>query len=108
MKPLAVVLLAAASLSGAQAPDVFTGVITDSECAEAGHARMRMGPTDAECVTACIQAHAAQYVLFDGKSVYLLSDQKLPERFAAQKVAVTGTLDAAAKRIQVQSMAAAK
>ena len=34
----------------APAKQTFTGVITDHMCAETGHAAMRMGPTDAECV----------------------------------------------------------
>ena len=69
---------------------------------------MRMGPTDAECVRACVVAHGASYVLLDGKNVYTLSDQKTPEKFAAQKVTVVGTLDAKTKTIQVQSIAPAK
>ncbi|PYQ73720.1 MAG: hypothetical protein DMG01_22010 [Acidobacteria bacterium] len=38
-----------------------------------------MGPTDAECTIACISAHGATYVLYDGKEVYTLSDQRMPE-----------------------------
>ena len=69
---------------------------------------MRMGPTDAECTVACVGAHGATYVLFDGKDVYTLSDQRTPEKFAAQKVKVTGTLDAKTRTIQVESITAAK
>jgi uncharacterized protein DUF5818 len=69
---------------------------------------MRMGPTDAECSIACVGAHGAIYVLLDGKNVYTLSDQRTPEKFAGQKVKVTGTLDAKTKTIQVESIAAAK
>jgi len=77
-------------------------------CALAGHAQMRMGPTDADCVRACIASHGASYVLVVGKDVYNLSDQKTPEKFAAQNVAVHGTLDAKTKTITVQSIAPAK
>jgi hypothetical protein len=69
---------------------------------------MKMGPTDGECTVACVQAHGALYVLYDGKEVYTLSDQQTPEKFAGKKVTVTGTLDAKAKKIQVESMVAAK
>ena len=69
---------------------------------------MRMGPTDAECTVACVGAHGATYVLYDGKDVYTLSDQQTPEKFAAQKVTVIGTLDAKTKTIQVESITAAK
>ena len=94
--------------SQAQGKRKFTGVITDSMCNTADHSRMRMGPTDAECTIACVLAHGATYVLYDGKEVYTLSDQKAPEKFAGKKVSVTGTLDAKAKTIQVISMTAAK
>ena len=77
-------------------------------CGTAGHAQMRMGPTDAECTKACISAHGATYVLSDGKNVYVLSDQRTPEQFAAQKVTVVGTLDAKTRTIQVDSIRAAK
>ena len=105
---LIVGLLALTGLSAAQSPQMFTGTITDDMCARADHSQMKMGPTDADCVKACVAAHGASYVLFDGKSVYTLSDQKTPEQFAAQKVTVVGTLDAKTKTIQVQSIAPAK
>jgi hypothetical protein len=84
MKPLIVSLLAFTALSVGQGKQTFNGVITDDMCANADHARMRMGPTAAECTTACVSAHAAAYVLFDGKNVYTLSDQQMPEKFAGQ------------------------
>ena len=109
MKPLLVVsLLALSSLSAAQGKQTFLGVITDDMCAKDGHATMRMGPNDAECTKACVATHGAEYVLSDDKQVYTLSDQKTPEKFAGQKVKVTGTLDAKTKAIQVSSMTLAK
>jgi hypothetical protein len=101
-------LTGAALLAGAQ-KQTFTGTITDNLCAnEAGHSQMRMGPTDAECTMACIDAHGAAYVLYDGKNVYTLSDQRTPEKFAGQRVRVTGTLDTKTQRIQVDSITAAR
>lgn len=108
MKPLLVSVLAVAALSAGQGKQTFTGTITDDMCARAGHAQMRMGPTDADCTVACVRAHDAKYVLYDGKDVYTLSDQQTPEKFAAQKVTVIGTLDAKTKTIQVDSITAAK
>ena len=105
---LIVVILGLAAMSAGQRGRTFAGVITDSECSTADHAHMRMGPTDAECVTACISEHGAAYVLFDGKNVYALSDQKTPEKFAARKVMITGTLDAKGTTIQVDSIRPAK
>jgi len=108
MKYLIVCLLAVAVLSAPQGKQTFTGTITDDECGRADHSRMRMGPTDAECVLACISAHSASYVLYDGKDIYTLSDQQTPERFAGQKVTVVGALDAKTKTIQVESITAAR
>jgi hypothetical protein len=108
MKHLVSSLLAVAALSAAQGKQTFTGTITDNMCAKAGHAQMRMGPTDAECTTACVSIHGAAYVLYDGKEVYALSDQRTPEKFAGQKVRVTGTLDPKTKTIQVNSISASK
>ena len=102
-------VLAVASLSTAQTkPQTFVGTITDNMCPMASHTQMQMGPTDADCVKACVAAHGAAYVLYDGKQTYELSDQKTPEKFAAQRVRVTGTLDAKTNTIAVQSIAAAK
>ena len=52
MKYLILTLLAAATLSAAQAKQTFMGTITDSDCPKADHSEMQMGPTDAVCVTA--------------------------------------------------------
>jgi hypothetical protein len=108
MKHLILGLLVVAVVSAAQGKQTFTGTITDNQCAKADHSQMRMGPTDAECTVACVGFHDATYVLYDGKDVYTLSDQRTPEKFAAQRVRVTGTLDAKTKTIQVDSIAAAK
>lgn len=108
MKHPIVSLLAVAALSAAPGKQTLTGTITDDMCGKAGHSQMRMGPTDAECTIACISAHGATYVLYDGKNVYTLSDQKTPEQFAGQKVRVVGTVDAKTKTIRVDSITAAK
>ena len=69
---------------------------------------MRMGSNDGECTIACVEAHGASYVLYDGKTTYTLSDQKSPEKLAGKKVTVIGILDAKTSTIQVDSIAAAK
>jgi hypothetical protein len=102
-------VLVAAALAAAPARQTFTGTISDEMCARDGHAAMRMGPTDAECTKMCILFHDSSYVLDAGKGVvYLLSDQKTPEKFAGQKVTITGTLDAKTKRIDVSAIVATK
>ena len=105
-------LLAAAALSAAlfanPAQQTFIGVITDSMCPKGDHSQMQMGSTDADCTAACISVHGAEYVLYDGKAVYTLSDQRTPGKFAGKKVKVLGTLDAKSKKIQVDSITAEK
>ncbi len=107
MKRLIYGLLLITVLAAAPDKQRFTGAITDSMCAEADHSRMKMGSNDAECTLACVDAHGAMFVLYDGKEAYTLSDQKTPEKFAGQKVTVLGTLDARKKTIQVESITAA-
>src|SRR5262245_31248730 len=108
MKPLMFSLLMIVGASSTQTSRTFTGAITDSMCASADHSRMGMGPTDGECTIACVDAHAARYVLFDGKDVYSLSDQRTPEKFAGKKVTVTGKLKTDTKTIEVEAIALAK
>ena len=108
MKPLVLsVLIIAAVAAGLAAPQgkrTFTGTITDAMCPAGDHSRMRMGSNDAECTIACVDAHGAQYVLYDGKNAFTLSDQKQPQKLAGKKVTVTGTLDEKTKTIQVDSI----
>lgn len=105
MRAFVVTLLSLASLSAA-APQTFTGVVGDSECAAGSHAGMRMGPSDAECTKACVDAHGATYVLYDGARAYALSDERAAEPFAGRRVRVVGTLDEPTRTIQVDSITA--
>lgn len=89
-------------------PATFTGTIIDNDCAGLGHASMRMAETDPECARACVLSHGSAFMLEAGKDIYGLSDQKTAERFAGQKVSIAGTLDAKSKRIEVESIAAAR
>ena len=108
MKPAVFSLLILAALAAAPPREMFTGTITDSMCAEGDHSRMRMGSNDAECTIACVAAHGALYVLYNGKDVYTLSDQQTPEKFAGKKVTVTGKLKTDTKTIEVEAIALAK
>lgn len=104
MKKTLTLGFAAAALSfGA----TFTGVITDNMCDNADHKDMKMG-SDAKCVVECVKGMNGKYVLYDAsaKKTYNLSDQKAPEKFAAKKVTISGTLDG--DTIKVDSIAAAK
>ena len=106
----AVVVLLLVSVAPSAAPqrETFTGIVSDDMCARADHSQMRMGSTDAECASACVSAHGAAYVLYDGKTPYTLSGVQTLEPFAGQKVRVIGTLDAKTLTIRVDSIALSK
>jgi len=103
MKKIAVFLAGAALLMAAGEKKTLTGVISDEMCG-ADHKMMNVKP-DSKCVTECIKM-GSKYVLLSGSDVYVLSDQKTPEKFAGKKVTVSGTVDG--KTMQVSSIAAAK
>jgi hypothetical protein len=103
---IAAILLVSALATG-QGAQTFAGVISDDMCELGDHSRMRMGANDAECTRACVASHGAAYVLVDGKNIYTLSDEKMPEKFAGQRVRVVGTLNVKTKLIQVDSISAA-
>ena len=105
MKTRIAILMASAALMFA-ADKTFTGTITDSMC-NGDHKAMKMGD-DPKCVVECVKGMGGKYALYDGKSTYILSDQKTPAKLAAKKVTVTGTLDEKTKTITVASIAAAK
>jgi len=107
MKYLLIGLVASATMFATQSRQTFSGTITDDECPSADHSGMRMGSTDAACTIACVDDHTVEFVLFDGETSYLLSDQDKSREFAGKKVAVVGTLDSTTWTIQVDSMAAA-
>jgi hypothetical protein len=106
MNRLTIVMLGGALLLGAaNQKQTFTGVITDSMCG-ADHSAMGVKP-DAKCVRECVK-NGSKYALVVGGKVYTLSDQRTPEKFAAQKVKVTGTLDPASNVIAVDKIEPAK
>jgi hypothetical protein len=85
----AIALLLAGGMLASAA--TFSGVITESMCVK-DHKAMNMGP-DPECVRACVKSSKdVKYVLYDGKNSYKLSDQVTPEKYAGQKVVITGVL----------------
>ena len=101
-------MLAAAATFAATPARTFTGVVTDSMC---GKSHKAMGVTpDAKCARECVHANPSRYkyALYDGKSLYLLSDQQTPERFAGQKVSVKGVLDQKTNTISVTSIEGAR
>ena len=104
MTKLMTAVLGVAMAVAAAAPQTYTGVITDTMCGK-DHSSMGVKP-DSKCVVECVRA-GAKYALYDGKTVYLLSDQKAPEKFAGQRVTVKGEYSEKTKTLTVTSIAAA-
>jgi hypothetical protein len=98
----------ALALMASSGQKTFTGVVTDTMCG-ADHAHMGISP-DAKCVRECVKSDPKKwkYALLVGKTVYVLSDQQTPEKFAAQKVKVTGTLYEKTKILKVDKIEASK
>jgi hypothetical protein len=105
MKFTTLLLAVCGLVSAADAPQAITGVITDTMCG-AKHTMMKGQPDD-ECARACVKG-SRDYALYDGKSVWKLSDQKTPARFAAKTVKVTGAADPKTMTIKVTSIEAAE
>ena len=107
-KGMGMLLVAAGSMFAAGTARTFTGVVTDSMCG-ANHEMMQVTP-ESKCVRDCVRMdpNKYKYALYDGKQVYILSDQQAPEKFAAQKVIVRGTLDQKTNTIRVESIAPSK
>jgi Protein of unknown function (DUF5818) len=114
MKARALGLMAALLFGGltfaAQTNHTYTGEIMDSACARTGshESMMKTHPnmkTAKDCTLGCVKA-GSQYVLHDSASkiVYQLDDQNNPERFAGQRVTVTGSLDTAGNTIHVANI----
>jgi hypothetical protein len=103
MKIFVTILFAGMLLAGAPNQQTFHGVVTDSMCGK-DHAMMKVTP-DAKCTVECVK-NGAKYALFDGKTAWVLSDQKTPEQFAGKRVRVTGTLYEKTKILKVDSIAA--
>ena len=84
----------------------FRGEIMDTQCAKMGSHDVMMKKGGArntvECVRDCFKM-GGKFVLYDAntKTAYQLSDQKMPEQFAGQKVEITGTYDESANTIRV-------
>jgi hypothetical protein len=102
MKKTALLVLAGALAASAAN---YTGVITDTMCGK-DHAAMKIAP-ESKCVLECVR-HGSKYALYDGRNVYVLSDQKSPEKFAGQKVKISGALNEKTKILKVDSIAAEK
>jgi hypothetical protein len=114
---LGVILLLAGIRAGMMAGErvqVFNGDISDSQCAlnvhslSRSHAEMlkkkNIGTTAAECARYCVKYMGGVFVLSVKEKVYKLDNQVLAEKYAGQKVKLTGVLDPSTNTIVVLHM----
>jgi hypothetical protein len=100
MKKRMLLAVVFSTLAVAGKVETFTGIITDTMCGP--NHNMKGHPAD-QCVKICSKGQYS-YALYDGSSIFKLSDQKTPAKFAAQKVKVTGTLDQKNNTIKVSAI----
>ena len=108
---MAGVLILAGGLSAQKAPslsvqngEIFSGVITDSLCAQGHH--IEIIKSERNCILTCVKFDGAQFVLYNSENerIYNLDDQQKPEAFAGREVTVSGMYDNDAKTIHVISI----
>jgi hypothetical protein len=106
MKKLLLALSSAVALM-ASGQSTFTGVITDTMCGKKH--TMGINPNE-KCVRECVKSDPKKwkYALQVGDKLYVLSDQQTPEKFAAQRVTVTGTLSGKTSILKVDKIALAR
>lgn len=116
--PILAALLAAIVFIGPAALDAgdanFEGEIADSQCAMGVHSLNRShkemiemghaGNTAEDCTRYCVHSRGGRYVLLAKHDVFKLDNQDMAEKYAGQKVKVTGTLDPKTNIIQVKTM----
>ncbi len=101
-------------LSGDEHEQVFRGEIGDSQCAlnvhslSRSHAEMlkkkAIGTTAADCARYCVKYLGGVFVLQVKEKVYKLDNQELAEKYAGQKVKLTGVLNTYSNTIAVHSI----
>lgn len=114
---IGMILLLAGVRSGMMAGEregTFRGEISDSQCALNVHSLSRsheemlkkknIGTTAADCARYCVKYLGGVFVLSVRDKVYKLDNQDLAEKYAGQKVKLTGTLDAKSNVIAVRDI----
>jgi len=111
---LAALIFMGQATSGA-GETTFEGEIADSQCAMGVHSLSRShkemiemghaGRTAEDCTRYCVHSRAGRYVLLTKHEVFKLDNQEMAEKYAGQKVKLTGTLDSKTNIIQVKKIA---
>ncbi|HVB87233.1 MAG TPA: hypothetical protein VNK23_11280 [Candidatus Dormibacteraeota bacterium] len=76
---------------GDGAAKTVTGVVTDMDCGRS-HAMMKGSGSDAECVRMCVKGGSAYGLVVGDKVIELRGHSTELNKYAAQKVTVSGTM----------------
>jgi hypothetical protein len=92
----------------------FEGEIADSQCAMGVHSLNRShkemiemghaGSTPEDCTRYCVHSRGGRYVFLTKHDVFKLDNQEMAEKYAGQKVKLTGTLDSNTNILQVKTI----
>lgn len=106
-------ILAGAVMASAANKTVFTGEVSDSQCAMNVHSLSRsheemikkktLGTDPASCARSCVR-RGGEWVLRDGDDVYRLKNQAGIELYAGEKVRVSGNLEVSTHTIDNTSI----
>ena len=101
-------------MSAGEREQLFKGEISDSQCALNVHSLSRsheemlkkknIGTTPAQCARYCVKYLGGVFVLSVREKVYKLDNQDVAEKYAGQKVRLTGVLDAESNVIAVHDI----
>jgi len=101
-------------MSAGEREQIFKGEISDSQCALNVHSLSRsheemlkkknIGTTPAQCARYCVKYLGGVFVLSVKDKVYKLDNQDVAEKYAGQKVKLTGVLDAQSNVIAVHDI----
>jgi hypothetical protein len=92
----------------------FEGEIADSQCAMGVHSLNRShkemiemghaGSTAEDCARYCVHSRGGRYMLLTRHDIFKLDNQDMAEKYAGQKIKLTGTLDSKTNIIQVKTI----
>jgi Protein of unknown function (DUF5818) len=101
-------------MSAGEREQIFKGEISDSQCALNVHSLSRsheemlkkknIGTTSAQCARYCVKYLGGVFVLSVKDKVYKLDNQDVAEKYAGQKVKLTGVLDTQSDVIAVHDI----
>ena len=102
---IGLLLLAAGTVSAAEAPRLFSGIVSDSECGlDHGPMKKKHGlSNDLVCTRDCCEKYKQEYVLADHTDgeIYQIDDQKAVRPYANRRVRILGTLEKEAGKIHL-------